>query len=129
MIPLEGLRLALKVAIGHNTHLLSLTPEQLLELIDRRSFTNLTFTDIEAKPLDVCYIIENLQECLNCLLDARKKLIMLGIYKLDTDYASGETRESEIQIRARTQISEPLEEDEDSDCDPTYIPPNSSMEI
>lgn len=129
MNSLQGLQLALKVAIGHNSTMLGLTPEQLLETIDRRPFTDLGFSDLQSKPRDVCYIVEQLQESLNCLLDARKRLLMLGIYKLDTDYASGETREQEIQVRARTQVSNSLEEDEDSDCPATHIPSDTEVEI
>lgn len=126
---LDGLKLALKVAIGHNSDILGLTPEQFLEAIDRRSFTDLGHSDLYSKPRDVCYIVEQLQESLNCLLDARKRLLMLGLYKLGSDYAEGETREQEIQIRARTQVPDPLEEDGDSDYSATHISPDSEMEI
>ena len=80
---LNGLKLAIKVGIGHNTTLLALTPKQLLELIDPRSFTDPN--ELYAQQQDVNYIINNLQECLNDLLDARKKLINLGLYELNID--------------------------------------------
>jgi hypothetical protein len=121
---LHPLRLAIKLGLEHTTSTLKLTPEKLLEAIDRSKFTDLEETDIYQKPRDVCFMVENLQEVLNCLLDARKRLLLLGLYELDTDYGTGTSREQEIQIRARTKVSEALEDDEETDCDPAYFPPD-----
>ena len=77
MDSLHGLKLALKVGIGHNTSLLALAPKQLLESINPKTFTDIC--EPYPQQQDTNYIINNLQECLNDLLDARKKLINLGL--------------------------------------------------
>ena len=126
MDSLHGLKLALKVGIGHNTSLLALTPKQLLESIDPRSFTDPN--ELYAQQQDVNYIINNLQECLNNLLDARKKLINLGLYELNVDYEEkGIVTRQEVQISAREEIPSVLEENWDSDCDSVPIPPDPSI--
>jgi len=123
---LSGLKLAIKVGIGHNTSLLALTPKQLLETIDPRSFTDPN--ELYAQQQDVNYIINNLQECLNDLLDARKKLINLGLYELNVDYEEkGIVTRQEVQIRTREEIPPILEEDRDSDCNSVPFPPDSSI--
>ena len=123
---LNGLKLAIKVGIGHNTTLLALTPKQLLELIDPRSFTDPN--ELYAQQQDVNYIINNLQECLNDLLDARKKLINLGLYELNIDYEEkGIVTRQEVQVRTREEISPVLEENWDSDCNSVPFPPDSSI--
>jgi len=119
--PLLGLKLALKIGIQHTNAVLQSTPEELLQQIDRTPFTDLDASDIEQKPRDVCFMVDNLQEVLNCLLDARKRLLRLGLYNLDTDYGTGTTREQEIQIRARKEVPTPLEEDENSDSPAAYF--------
>ena len=126
MDSLHGLKLALKVGIGHNTSLLALTPIQLLELIDPRSFTDPN--ELYAQQQDVNYIINNLQECLNDLLDARKKLINLGLYELNVDYEEkGIVTRQEVQISAREEIPPILEENWDSDCDSVPLPPDTPI--
>lgn len=126
MDSLHGLKLALKVGIGHNTSLLALTPIQLLELIDPRSFTDPN--ELYAQQQDVNYIINNLQECLNDLLDARKKLINLGLYELNVDYEEkGIVTRQEVQISAREEIPSVLEENWDSDCDSVPLPPDTPI--
>ena len=126
MDSLHGLKLALKVGIGHNTSLLALTPIQLLELIDPRSFTDPN--KLYAQQQDVNYIINNLQECLNDLLDARKKLINLGLYELNVDYEEkGIVTRQEVQISAREEIPPILEENWDSDCDSVPLPPDTPI--
>jgi len=123
---LNGLKLAIKIGIGHNTTLLALTPKQLLELIDPRSFTDPN--ELFPQQQDVNYIINNLQECLNDLLDARKKLINLGLYELNVDYEEkGIVTRQEVQVRTREEIPPILEEDRDSDCNPVPFPPDSSI--
>lgn len=123
---LNGLKLAIKVGIGHNTTLLALTPKQLLELIDPRSFTDPN--ELFPQQQDVNYIINNLQECLNDLLDARKKLINLGLYELNVDYEEkGIVTRQEVQVRTREEISPVLEENWDSDCNSVPFPPDSSI--
>ncbi len=123
---LSGLKLALKVGIGHNTSLLALTPKQLLESIDPRSFTDPN--ELYAQQQDVNYIINNLQECLNNLLDARKKLINLGLYELNVDYEEkGIVTRQEVQISAREEIPPILEENWDSDCDSVPLPPDTPI--
>mgnify|MGYP003508928239 CR=1 FL=1 len=123
---LSGLKLAIKVGIGHNTSLLALTPKQLLESIDPRSFTDPN--ELYAQQQDVNYIINNLQECLNDLLDARKKLINLGLYELNVDYEEkGIVTRQEVQISAREEIPSVLEENWDSDCNSVPFPPDSSI--
>ncbi len=123
---LNGLKLAIKVGIGHNTTLLALTPKQLLELIDPRSFTDPN--ELYAQQQDVNYIINNLQECLNDLLDARKKLINLGLYELNVDYEEkGIVTRQEVQVRTREEIPPVLEENWDSDCNSVPFPPDSSI--
>lgn len=123
---LSGLKLAIKVGIGHNTSLLALTPKQLLESIDPRSFTDPN--ELYAQQQDVNYIINNLQECLNDLLDARKKLINLGLYELNVDYEEkGIVTRQEVQVRTREEIPPVLEENWDSDCNSVPFPPDSSI--
>lgn len=123
---LSGLKLAIKVGIGHNTSLLALTPKQLLESIDPRSFTDPN--ELFPQQQDINYIINNLQECLNDLLDARKKLINLGLYELNVDYEEkGLVTRQKVQIRTREEISPLLEEDKDPDCDSVPFPPDSSI--
>ena len=123
---LSGLKLALKVGIGHNTSILALTPKQLLESIDPRSFTDPN--ELYAQQQDVNYIINNLQECLNNLLDARKKLINLGLYELNVDYEEkGIVTRQEVQISAREEIPPILEENWDSDCDSVPLPPDTPI--
>ena len=123
---LNGLKLAIKIGIGHNTTLLALTPKQLLELIDPRSFTDPN--ELFPQQQDVNYIINNLQECLNDLLDARKKLINLGLYELNVDYEEkGIVTRQEVQVRTREEIPPVLEEDRDSDCNSVPFPPDSSI--
>ncbi len=126
MDSLHGLKLALKVGIGHNTSILALTPKQLLESIDPRSFTDPN--ELYAQQQDVNYIINNLQECLNNLLDARKKLINLGLYELNVDYEEkGIVTRQEVQISAREEIPPILEENWDSDCDSVPLPPDTPI--
>ena len=123
---LSGLKLAIKVGIGHNTSLLALTPKQLLESIDPRSFTDPN--ELFPQQQDVNYIINNLQECLNDLLDARKKLINLGLYELNVDYEEkGIVTRQEVQVRTREEIPPILEENWDSDCNSVPFPPDSSI--
>jgi len=123
---LNGLKLAIKIGIGHNTTLLALTPKQLLELIDPRSFTDPN--ELFPQQQDVNYIINNLQECLNDLLDARKKLINLGLYELNVDYEEkGIVTRQEVQVRTREEIPPVLEEDRNSDCNSVPFPPDSSI--
>jgi hypothetical protein len=118
------LKLAIKQAITNTNTLLSSTPEELLTRIDNSQFTDPDGSD---DTQDVCYVVSNLQEILNNLLDARKRMILLGFYGLN--HAQGKTRESEVQIRAREEIPAPLEKDQDTNHDPTYIPSNTEMEI
>lgn len=123
---LSGLKLALKVGIGHNTTLLALTPKQLLELIDPRSFTDPD--DPTPQQADTNYILNTLQDCLNDLLDARKKLLRLGLYELNVDYEEkGLVTRQKVQIRTREEISPILEEDRDSDCNSVPFPPDPSI--
>jgi len=130
MTPLDGLKLSLKVAIGHNSTILALTPNQLLDTINPKIFTDINEHPDRQKPMDVNYIVDNLQECLNNLLDARKRLINLGLYELDVDYeAKGIIPKYQIQIRSGEEISNSLEEDEYTDSDPIPLPSNPPVEI
>lgn len=130
MTPLDGLKISIKVAIGHNTTLLALTPNQLLDTINPKIFTDTNEHPDRQKPMDVNYIVDNLQECLNNLLDARKRLICLGLYELDVDYEEkGIPTKQTVQIRTGEEISKTLEEDGDSDSDPILLSPNQKVEI
>ena len=95
-----------------------------------------TFTDIDENPnsttsstRDAIYIIESLQETLNLVLDARKRLIQLGLYNLGDTNAERKGSGFEMEIRARDSIPQSLEEDEDTDCNATYVPPDTSVEV
>ena len=130
MTPLDGLKLSLKVAIGHNSTILALTPNQLLDTINPKIFTDINEHPDRQKPMDVNYIVDNLQECLNNLLDARKRLINLGLYELDVDYEEkGIPTKQTVQIIAREKIPNSLEEDRDSNSNSETIPPDTNVEI
>ena len=130
MTPLDGLKLSLKVAIGHNSTILALNPNQLLDTINPKIFTDINEHPDRQKPMDVNYIVDNLQECLNNLLDARKRLINLGLYELDVDYEEKRIpSKHQIQIRTGDEISNSLEEDEYTDSDPIPLPSNPPVEI
>ncbi len=127
----ERLRTAIKFTINELTQLIKSTPEELLASIDRG-----TFTDIDENPnsttsstRDAIYIIESLQETLNLVLDARKRLIQLGLYNLGDTNAERKGSGFEMEIRVRDSIPQPLEEDEDTDCHATYVPPDTSVEV
>lgn len=123
---ISGLKLALKVAIGHNTSLLALTPKQLLESIDPKTFTDPN--ELYAQQQDVNHIISNLQECLNNLLDSRKRLINLGLYELDVDYEEkGIPSKPQIRIRPGSEIPTVLEENGDTDYNTIPIPPDENF--
>jgi len=130
MTPLDGLKLSLKVAIGHNSTVLALNPKQLLEAINPKIFTDINEHPDRQKPLDVNYIVDNLQECLNNLLDARKKLINLGLYELDVDYEEkGIPTKQTVQIFSRETVPNSLEEDRDTYSNSETIPPDTDVEI
>ena len=130
MTPLDGLKLSLKVAIGHNTTLLALSPNQLLDTINPKTFTDINEHPDRQKPMDVNYIVDNLQECLNNLLDARKRLICLGLYELDVDYEEkGIPTKQTVQIITREKVPIILEEDWDSNSNSETISPDTDVEI
>lgn len=124
LTPQDRLKLTIKINIQTCCELLQLTPEQLLDTFDTSSFTNPQYLASFQRVQDINYISENLQECLNNLLDARKRLINLGLY-----HGQREAGEQEVQIRARTEIPSEMEEDRDSDNDPTSFPSDPSMEV
>jgi len=130
MTPLDGLKLSLKVAIGHNSTILALNPNQLLDTINPKIFTDINEHPDRQKPMDVNYIVDNMQECLNNLLDARKRLINLGLYELDVDYEEkGVPTKQTVQVFTRETIPNSLEENRDSDSDSETIPPDTDVEI
>lgn len=109
------------MAIQVCCELTSLTPEQLEELILKDKETNLIYRE---DGYDISRPLNDIQECLNNLLDARKRLINIGFYN-----GKRQTRESEIQIGTGTSIPVPLEEDRYPDSDPGDVPPHTEMEI
>lgn len=127
---INGLKLAIKIGIGHNANLLALTPQQLLEAINPESFTDIFESPTRQQPKDANHIIDNLQECLNNLLDARKRLIALGLYELRVDYEEkGIATKQAVQVNPREEIPEVLEDDQHPYSDSEEIPPNPFMEI
>lgn len=130
MTPLDGLKLSLKVAIGHNTTLLALSPNQLLDAINPKTFTDINEHPDRQKPMDVNYIVDNLQECLNNLLDARKRLICLGLYELDVDYEEkGIPTKQTVQVYTRETVPNSLEENRDSNSNSETISSDTDVEI
>lgn len=130
MTPLDGLKLSLKVAIGHNSTILALNPNQLLDTINPKIFTDINEHPDRQKPMDVNYIVDNLQECLNNLLDTRKRLICLGLYELDVDYEKkGIPTKQTVQVYSRETIPDSLEENRDSYSNAETIPSDTDVEI
>jgi len=130
MTPLDGLKLSLKVAIGHNSTILALNPNQLLNTINPKIFTDINEHPDRQKPMDVNYIVDNMQECLNNLLDARKRLINLGLYELDVDYEEkGIPTKQTVQVFTRETIPNSLEEDGHPNSDSETIPSDTDVEI
>jgi len=126
---IKFLRTAVHVGILHTTTILQSTPEKMQEMLGHALINNPNVHHQEQASSDVCYIIENLQEVLNLLLDARRRLILLGLYKLDVSSEEGKTREQEIQVRIRNEVPEGVEEDEISDRYTICISPDTEMEI
>lgn len=129
MTSLSGLKLAIKVAIGHNTTLLALPPDQLLNLIDPTPFTEPE--ELYPQGNDVNFIVSQLQESLNNLLDCRKRLINLGLYDLKAiDYEKkGIPSRPKVRVPVGNEIPDILEENRDTDNDTIQFPPDSEMEI
>lgn len=129
MNSLSGLKLAIKVAIGHNTTLLALPPDQLLNLIDPTPFTEPE--ELYPQGNDVNFIVSHLQESLNNLLDCRKRLINLGLYDLKAiDYEEkGIPSRPKVRVPVGNEIPDVLEENGDTDNDTIQFPPDSEMEI
>ncbi len=127
----ERLRTAIKFTITELTTLLQSTPEKLLEDINRGTFTDPDEPSHSCFSCtrDAIYIIESLQETLNLVLDARKRLIQLGFYSLGITDEEGKGRRQEIQIRARNEVPCKVEKDEHPDNHPTHIPPDTQVEI
>lgn len=109
------------MAIQTCCELTSLTPEQLEELILKDKETNLIYRE---DGQDINRPITDIQECLNNLIDARKRLINIGFYN-----GKRQTREPEVQIKPREPLSSPLEENGYPDSDPGDVPPYTEMEI
>lgn len=116
MDEITKVKLSLKTAIHALTTLLQMRPKELKELIPSPEI---------GEPDDTIHIIENLQEALNLTLDARKRLMLLGLYEDD----HGKKRQ--IQERTRDEVPCRMEEiaPEYSDSNPTQIPSDQEMEI
>ena len=93
------LKLAVEKTINELTNILQLSPGKLVERFDREAFTDAQETEAYQQIQDVNFIVESIQEALNLTLDARKRLILLGLYRKSN--ATRETTRQEVQVEAR----------------------------
>lgn len=121
--------IAIQASIKNLSTILSLPPRELVDAIDKTYFTDTNESDEIQRPHDAIYISNNLQEALNSIIDARKRLIELGFFEIGS-FNEEETpgiQYSKPQTGVETRSTIPkgvVETNKNTDNEPVHLSPN-----
>lgn len=106
---ITSVAISINFTVKHLTSLLSEPPDKLHKLFYDRATRDNHISDLENDVENAIFVTEQLQEALNCILDGRKRLLRLNMYRMTHEESID--KEQEMGIRTREEISPPLEED------------------